>query len=153
MTDDELREQLALAAVGALDRAERAELEDVLRTRPDLQAELDELRSAAALLADAVAERAAADAAGERPRRRSPTTPQLPRDRARWRRSPPVAAGRRPRSASASVAAASAAAAAMLVVGVLVVSPWSDGSADRSAAVLDADDARAIPMPGDAARS
>ena len=54
MTDDELREQLALHAVGALTDAERTELEDVLRTRPDLQAELDELQEAAALLADAV---------------------------------------------------------------------------------------------------
>ena len=53
MTDDELREQLALYAVGALNDDERSELEDVLRTRPDLRAELDELLEAAALMADA----------------------------------------------------------------------------------------------------
>lgn len=53
--DEELRAMLALAAVGALDDAERAELDAALADRPDLQEERRELEAAAATLAFATA--------------------------------------------------------------------------------------------------
>jgi anti-sigma-K factor RskA len=53
---DEIRELLALAAVGALDRDEDARLRERIADRPDLLAELAEHEEAAASLADAVAE-------------------------------------------------------------------------------------------------
>ena len=56
MTDQELRELLALSAVGALSEQEQAELDAALSDRPDLRAELDGLHAAAAVFADAVAE-------------------------------------------------------------------------------------------------
>jgi anti-sigma-K factor RskA len=151
VTDDELREQLALYAVGALDADERAELEEVLRARPDLRAELDELLEAAALLADAeqeappatlragVLDRIAAEPQlpAALPRTSEPVAPVVPigsgRRRNRW-----IAAG------------AGLVAAAAIAVGVLVVtSPWDDdGDTDPVAAVVDADDAQTIAMPG-----
>jgi len=51
MTDDELRELLALAALNALDPDEQRSVDTAIAGRPDLQAELDELRIAAAQLA------------------------------------------------------------------------------------------------------
>ena len=56
MTEQELRELLALSAVGALSEQEQAELDAALGDRPDLRAELDGLHGAAAVIADAVAE-------------------------------------------------------------------------------------------------
>ena len=119
VTDDELREQLALLAVGALTDDERTELEDVLRTRPDLQAELDELQEAAAVLADAdpgqppppalrasildaIADDAAAAARAADAPDASPIAPVVPIGAARRRRfsgSPP----RRPRVVAIAV--------------------------------------------------
>ena len=155
MTDDELREQLALHAVGALTDAERTELEGVLSARPDLQAELEDLQEAAALLADAVP-------ATPPPTMRADVlaaiagTPQLPReipppagpatDDAPLAPVVPISAGRR-RSRFLAIGAAAAAVVA-LVVGVLVVSPWSDDGTDQVAAVVGAADAVEIPMPG-----
>jgi hypothetical protein len=151
VTDDELREQLALHAVGALTEAERMELEDVLRTRPDLQAELDDMLEVTRLLADAVA-------APPPPAMRAAVldaiaaTPQLPRDA-----SPPppavplapvvpIGAGRRRRFVAVGAAAAAVVA---VVVGALVVAPWSDDAADDPvAAVVEAPDAVEIAMPG-----
>jgi anti-sigma-K factor RskA len=148
VTDDELREQLALAAIGALDADERAELDALLRDRPDLRAELDELVDAAALLADAVAEepppsmRAGVLAA-------IAATPQAPRQPEQVDEPPlaPVVPLRRRRSRVLGVVGAIAAAAAVLV-GVLVVAPWSATAPDQTSAVLDADDAETIEMPG-----
>ncbi len=121
MTDDELREQLALHAVGALTDAERRELEDVLRSRPDLRAELDELEAAAATLADAVpatppaALRASVlDAIAV-----TPQLPAEPRDEAPVAPVVPISARRR-RSRFAAIGAAAAAVVA-IAVGVLVV--------------------------------
>ncbi len=146
MNDDELREQLALYAVGALTDDERTELEDVLRTRPDLQAELTELEEGVAILADAVTEtppptlRASIlDLIAATPQEpaapEAPIAPVVPigsgRKRNRW-----VAFG------------AAAAAVAAIAVGVLVVSPWSSNDTSPTAAVLQSDDAQTIEMPG-----
>lgn len=54
--DQELRELIALAAIGALDAGERAALDRELDGRPDLQADLADLEGVAAALADATAE-------------------------------------------------------------------------------------------------
>ena len=55
MTDDELRELLALAALNALDPDEQRSVDTAIAGRPDLQSELDELRLAAAQLAESEA--------------------------------------------------------------------------------------------------
>jgi anti-sigma-K factor RskA len=142
VTDDELREQLALYAVGALDVDERTELEDVLRTRPDLRAELDELLEAAAMMADAAIEAPPAGLranvlgliADEPQLPAAPIAPVVPittrRRRNRW-----IAAG------------AAVVAAAAIAVGVVVVTR-DDGGTDQVAAVVEADDAQTIQMPG-----
>jgi anti-sigma-K factor RskA len=142
VTDDELREQLALYAVGALDDDERTELEDVLRTRPDLRAELDDLLEAAAMMADAERE---APPAGLRANvldliAREPQLPAAPI-------APvvPITAGRRRNRWIAAGAAVVAAAA--IAVGVVVVTR-DDGGTDQVAAVVEADDAQTIQMPG-----
>jgi anti-sigma-K factor RskA len=156
VTDDELREQLALHAVGALTDAERTELEDVLRARPDLQAELDELRDVARLLADAVpaspppALRAnildAIAGTPQLPRQTAPVPAAAPAPEAPVAPVVPIGAGRR-RNRFVAVGAVAAAVVA-IVVGVLVVSPWSGGDTDPVAAVVDAADAVEIAMPG-----
>jgi anti-sigma-K factor RskA len=147
VTDDELREQLALYAVGALPDDERTELEDVLRTRPELRAELDELEAAAAIMADAAIEAPPAAlranvldliaATPQLPVEPSPTAPVAPvvpitavRRRNRW-----IAAG------------AAVVAAAAIAIGVVVVTR-DDGGTDQVAAVVAADDAQTIQMPG-----
>ena len=150
MTDDELREQLALHAVGALTDDERTELEDVLRTRPDLQAELDELQDAAAAARRRGPRVAAAGAAGRASSTPSPTRRSCPVETPRRRPTPrrPTTARRArradrrrpPRSRFVAIGAAAAAVVA-IVVGVLVVSPWSDDETDPVAAVVDAADA------------
>ena len=68
MSDDrdrELRELIALAAVGALDRGERAMLDAEIAGREDLLAELAELEAVAATFADATAETPPAQVAGQ----------------------------------------------------------------------------------------
>ncbi|MBA2514468.1 MAG: hypothetical protein H0V26_09090, partial [Solirubrobacterales bacterium] len=55
MTDDELRELLALAALNALDPDEQRSVDTAIAGRPDLRSELDELRIAAAQLAESEA--------------------------------------------------------------------------------------------------
>jgi anti-sigma-K factor RskA len=152
VTDDELREQLALYAVGALADDERTELEDVLRARPDLRAELDELEDAAAIMADAAIE---APPAGLRGNvldliANEPQLPAEPTADAPIAPVVPIATGRRRNRWIA--AGAGLVAAAAIAVGVLVVtSPWDDGGTDPVAAVVDADDAQTIPMPGNPA--
>jgi anti-sigma-K factor RskA len=145
---------LALAAVGALTDEERSELDDVLRGRPDLQAELDELRAATAVLADAVGDtpppmlRASVLEAIAR-------TPQLPAEEAAPAAAPPVApvapigAARRRRHRWVAIGSAAAAVIA-IVVGVLIVSPWAgEETDDEVAAVIESPDAVEIPMPGE----
>jgi anti-sigma-K factor RskA len=157
MTDDELRELLALSAVGALSEQEQADVDAALEGRPDLQAELESLLSITTTLADA-------EAAAPPPSLRArlldtiAQTPQLPAAVEAPAPAPapveqpiapvvPITSARRRRwTAVVGIAAASVA----LLVGVLVVSPWDDGgSNDPVAAVLDADDAVRIPMNGD----
>ena len=151
MTDDELREQLALYAVGVLDDDERTELEDVLRTRPDLRAELDELLEAAALLADAEMH-APPDGLRANVLDLIAATPQLPAETPPAAPVAPVvpisAARRRNRWIAAGAAIVAAAA---IAIGVVVVAPWDDGGTDPVAAVVAADDAQTIQMPGNPA--
>ena len=165
MTDDELRELLALSAVGALSEQEQADVDAALEGRPDLQAELDSLLEITTTLADAEAyapppglrarlldtiadtpqlsadadadadadDGVAAPAPAVEPQPLAPVVPITSARRRRW-------------SGVVGVAAASV----VLLVGVLVVSPWDDGGpSDQVAAVLQADDAVRIPMDGD----
>lgn len=158
MSEEELREQLALHAVGALTDAERMELDDVLRTRPDLQDELAELQAAAAVLAEAIPTTPPStlrvnilDAIAETPQlpvESRPATPVLPTAPPPSPLAPVVPIGAaRSRSRFVPIGAAAAAVVA-IVVGVLVVSPWSGGQSDSIAAVVEAPDAVEIPMPG-----
>ncbi len=143
MNDDELRELLALAAVGALDAAEQAEVDTALASRPDLQAELDGLREATTTMADAVGERPPPEMR-TRVLDAITTTPQLPA-------TAPVVAmapARRRRRGWVGWVAAAAAAAVVLAVAAVVVLP-DDGGGDEVADVIEADDAVAIPMPGE----
>jgi anti-sigma-K factor RskA len=156
MTDDELREQLALYAADALTDDERTEMEDVLRRRPDLRTELDALQGAAAALADAVPaapppglRASVLDAIAATPQ--LPAAPAQPAAPLAPPAEPPLAPvvpiGSRRRGWLA--AGAAAAAVVLIVAGVLVAAPWRDDSGDDPvAAVIDADDAVEIPMPG-----
>jgi anti-sigma-K factor RskA len=141
VTDDELREQLALHAVGALSEDERAEVDEMLRTRPDLRAELAELEAAAAILADAAAE-PPPPALRTNILDRIAQTPQLPPEQ----QLAPVVPIPRRRNRFIALGAAAAAIIA-IVVGLVIVAPWSSGT-DETAAVLEADDAQTIRMPG-----
>ena len=150
MTDDELRELVALAAVGALSDVEQRDLDAALEGRPELLAELDAMRATAATMADAVAEtpppelRARVlDTIADTPQVAAvppappavdaPLAPVVPiHRRRRW-----IALG------------AVAAAVVALVAGVLIVSPFGGGEDDQVAAVVEADDAQTIEMPGD----
>ena len=141
--DEELRAMLALDAVGALTADESAELVLALRDRPDLQAELEDLRAAAMLLADDVQEEPppslragvlAAVAATPQEPAPAPIAPVVP------------LAGRRRRTRWLAVGAAAAAAVVALAVGVVVTR--DDGPDDQVAAVLDDAGARTIAMEG-----
>ena len=129
MTDDELRELLALAAVGALDDDEQTDVDAALDDRPDLRARARRLREVATTMADAVAE-------APPPALRASVldviadTPQLPPvDQPGRRPTPPIApvvpitAARRRRWIAVGAVAAAVVA---LVAGVLVVSPFGD---------------------------
>jgi anti-sigma-K factor RskA len=152
MTDDELRDLLALAAVGALTADEQREVDAALETRPDLLAELDGLREVATTMADAVAEspppglRARVlDVIAATPQ--EATAPGAAPSAAEAPLAPvvPITAARRRRWLAVGAAAAAVVA---LVAGVLIVSPFDDdGPTDQVAAVVDADDAVEIPMP------
>jgi anti-sigma-K factor RskA len=147
VTDDELRAQLALYAVGALPDDERREVEEILSTRPDLQAELAELHAATATLAAAVAEPPPAALRG-RVLDLIADTPQLPAEELPDAPvAPVVPIGHRRRNRFIALGAAAAAVIAILV-GVLVASPWSGNEESPTAAVLDAEDAQTIQMPG-----
>lgn len=134
---------LALDAVGALTADERAELVLALRDRPDLQAELEELRAAAMLLAADVHEepppslRAGVLAAAASTPQEPAVAPVVP------------LAGRRRRTRWLAAGAAAAAAVVALVAGVVITS--DDGPGDQVAAVLDDAGARTIAMEGELA--
>jgi anti-sigma-K factor RskA len=163
MGDEQLRELLALEAVGALSDTERAELDAAIEDRPDLRAELESLRGAAATMADAVSE---PPPSGLRARlldtiAATPQEPPLPSAAPPIAPAPepeaerpvapvvPITAARRHRWMRWGAVAAAAAAA---VIAVLVVSPWSgDDTGDRIAAVVDAPDARTIELTGELA--
>jgi hypothetical protein len=155
MNDEELRELLALEAVGALSDTERAELDDAIEGRPELRAELESLRGAAATMAEAVSE-------PPPPSLRAlvldkiATTPQEPAFPAPETTSVPepppapvvpITSARRHRWVRWTAIAAAAAAAA---IGVLVVSPFGDDDAgDHFAEVVEAPDARTIELTGE----
>lgn len=134
---------LALDAVGALTADESAELVLALRDRPDLQAELEELRAAAMLLAADVHEepppslRAGVLAAAASTPQEPAVAPVVP------------LAGRRRRTRWLAAGAAAAAAVVALVAGVVITS--DDGPGDQVAAVLDDAGARTIAMEGELA--
>jgi anti-sigma-K factor RskA len=144
MGDDEVREQLALHAVGALDGHERNALETLLRERPDLQAELADMREAASVLADAAPgappsglRRSVLDAIAQAPPMptegkgaRTPGTGVVPLRPKRRR----------------FVALSAAAAGLLIVAGVLIATPWDHDGEDPVAAIVTADDAVEIPM-------
>jgi anti-sigma-K factor RskA len=141
MNDDELRELLALAAVGALDSQERAMLDDELQSRPDLRTELEELQSTAASMADAVI---TAPPPGLRARVLD-TIATMPQDEAVAPVVPITAA----RSRRWWAWGAAAAAVVVLAVGAVVVISSDDADDDEIADVIEADDAVTIAMPGE----
>ena len=150
--DDELRELLALAAVGALDGMERAELDAAIAERPDLQAELAELEDAAALMADDVSApppptlRAGVLAAIE-------DVPQLPPDEP----APDAPSAGDVVSLDAArhrrrwwMPAVAAAAAVAILAGVIVAVANGDDDGDVDVAtVVDDADATVIPLEGE----
>jgi anti-sigma-K factor RskA len=156
MNDDELREMLALEAVGALTDTERAELDAAIEARPDLRAELDSFRGAAAVMAEAVSEEpppalrarvletiAATPQEPALPSLETPdagpdVAPVVPITAARGRRHQWLRWG------------GIAAAAAAVAVAVVVVSPFgSDDAGDHLAEVLDAPDRQVIELTGE----
>jgi hypothetical protein len=156
--EDQLRELLALEAVGALSDAERAELDAAIEDRPDLRDELESLRAAALTMADAVSEPPPPALRGrvldaittvpQEPALPSPATP-APEPVAPEPVAPvvPITAARRHRWVRWGAAAVAAAAVA---IGVLVVSPFGgDDAGDHIADVLGDPDARTIELTGE----
>jgi anti-sigma-K factor RskA len=153
--DEELRELLALEAVGALSDTERAELDDAIEGRPELRAELESLRGAAATMADAVSE-PPPPSLRARVLEEIATTPQEPAfpapESATVPEPPPapvvpITSARHHRWVRWGAIAAAAAAAA---VGVLVVSPFgSDDAGDHVAEVLEDPNATTIELTGE----
>jgi anti-sigma-K factor RskA len=159
MGDEQLRDLLALEAVGALSETERAELDAAIEDRPDLRAELESLRTAAATMADAVSEPPPSGlrarvldtiaATPQEPPLPSALPPVTPEPEAERPVAPvvPITAARRHRWVRWGAVAAAAAAA---VIAVVVVSPWSgDSTTEQVAEVVNAPDARTIEMTGE----
>jgi anti-sigma-K factor RskA len=146
--EDQLRELLALEAVGALSDAERAELDAAIEDRPDLRDELESLRAAALTMADAVSEPPPPALRG-RVLDAITTVPQEPPLSAPEPVAPvvPITAARRHRWVRWGAAAVAAAAVA---IGVLVVSPFGgDDAGDHIADVLEDPNARTIELTGE----
>jgi negative regulator of sigma E activity len=143
MNDDELREMLALEAVGALTDTERAELDAAIEARPDLRAELDSFRGAAAVMAEAVSEEPppalrarVLETIAATPQEPALPTPEAAPDAPDVAPVVPITAGRRRRHQWLRWGGIAAAAAAVAVA-VLVVSPFgSDNAGDHMAEVL-----------------
>lgn len=149
MTDDELRELLALAALNALDPDEQRSVDTAIAGRPDLQAELDELRMAAAQLAES---EAATPPAGLKA--------SILAEIAATRQSATDGATEPPRSRAKAVSmrrswiAGVAATAAVAVAALIGVAVWSasDSSpevAEQIEAVLELPDVEALELHGD----
>jgi anti-sigma-K factor RskA len=155
MNDEELHELLALEAVGALSDTERAELDDAIEGRPELRAELESLRGAAATMAEAVSE-PPPPSLRARVLDEIATTPQEPAFPAPETTSVPepppapvvpITSARRHRWLRWTAIAAAAAAVA---VGVLVVSPFGgDDAGDHVAEVLEDPNATTIELTGE----
>ncbi len=145
MNDEELRDLLPLAALDALDADELREFENAIESRPDLRAELDELRRAVAQLAGDEAapparlkqsildEIAVTDQAGPDPAAPAPPANVVPLRR-RW----------------VSALAVAAAAVAVLVGAIVWINV--DSSPDEEAKardVLEQPDATTVPLTGE----
>lgn len=156
MTDDELREMLALEAVGALSDTERAELDAAIEARPDLRAELDSYRGAAAMMAEAVSEEPSPglrarvlETIAATPQEPALPTPEAAPDAPDVAPVVPITAGRRRRHQWLRWGGIAAAAAAVAVA-VVVVSPFGgDDAGDHIADVLEAPDRQAIELTGE----
>ncbi len=147
MTDDELRELLALAALNALDPDEQRSVDTAIAGRPDLQSELDELRNAAAQLAES---EAATPPAGLKA--------SILAEIAVTRQSATGGATEPPRSRAKAVSMRrswiAGVAAAVAVVALIGVAVWSasDSSpevAEQIEAVLELPDVEALELHGD----
>ncbi len=147
MTDDELRELLALAALNALDPDEQRSVDTAIAGRPDLQSELDELRMAAAQLAES-------EAATPPPGLKASILAEI----AATRQSATDGATAPPRSRAKAVSMRrswiAGVAAAVAVVALIGVAVWSasDSSpevAEQIEAVLELPDVEALELHGD----
>lgn len=154
--DDELRELMALAAVGALDDGDRRQLDAALSGRSDLDDERRDLEAAAAALAFAVAAEPPPalrgrilDAVAELPRSNAdqpaPSASNLPAPDGP--RAEVVPIGRARRRWMTPLAAA-AAVVALLAGAVLVSTQLGDEELDVAAVVAD-DEAVTIPLAGE----
>jgi anti-sigma-K factor RskA len=158
--DEELRALIALAAVHALEPDEERELHAALAQRPDLAAELDDLRDAAATMALAVAEtpppsvRAAVLAAiaaeaaaadregpGEDDAGRHPASPAPP--------APPAGVTSLSSRRWRNVLLAAAAVVVVVASATVATRVLDDDRADEIAAVLDDDGAVTLILTGD----
>jgi negative regulator of sigma E activity len=156
MTDDELREMLALEAVGALSDTERAELDAAIEDRPDLRAELDSYRGAAAMMGEAVSEEPPPDLRARvletiavTPQEPALPAPDAAPDEPDVAPVVPITAGRRRRHQWLRWGGIAAAAAAVAVA-VVVVSPFGgDDAGDHIADVLEDPNARTIELTGE----
>jgi anti-sigma-K factor RskA len=149
--DEELRELLALAAVGALDREEQVRVEAAIADRPDLQAELAELEATAAAMATATAEEPPAHLRGDVLAAIADVPQLAPRHPARLAGSPAdmevdELAPRRRRRWLPAVAAAAVVALLAGTVAVIVVED-GDGGID-TASVVEDESAVVIPLDG-----
>jgi anti-sigma-K factor RskA len=161
MSDDrdlELRDLIALAAVGALDHGERAALDAEIAGRPELLAELAEMEAVAATFADATSEAPPArvrasvldaiahvpqlPALGEdapaAPVSAAPLTPPMAEVI-------PMAERRRPRFAPL---AAAAAVVVLIAGGLVALNGNDDGDVVDVAAVVDDESSVVMPLDG-----
>lgn len=162
MNDDDLRALVALAAVDALEPDEEQALRDALADRPDLAAELEDLRVAAATMAEAVAETpppsvragvlaaiAAEVEAGAGAPTALPAEPGPPGPpRQPSPPSPPTVVPLAPRRRRRLVLLA-AAAAVVVASAAVATRVLDDSSADEIAAVLDDPDAVEVGLSGE----
>ncbi len=147
MTDDELGELLALAALNALDPDEQRSVDTAIAGRPDLQAELDELRLAAAQLGESEAATPPARLKASILAEIAATRQSATDGATEPPRSPAKAVSMR-RSWIAGVAAA-VAVAALIGVAVWSASDSSPEVAEQIEAVLELPDVEALELHGD----
>ncbi len=138
--DDEVQAMIALEAVGALTTHEREDLERALRRRPDVRAELDELRAVASLM---VVEEAPPQTLRSSVLDAVAATPQ------ESERAAVVHLADRRRNRWFAVGAAAAAIVALAVGAVVVVSNGGPSTDDEIVSVMEDSAARTIPMDGE----